>query len=141
MNYNSCHEDDEEEEEEDEHSKDLHHQPPVGGDGLKIPKNEMNVKLSSRVEYQLSQHSLQDLVVTKLDVESSVVNVVVDPGHHLLLLLHHGGQLAEDAPQLHDGALNGVHGVRPTRVVLVLVLIDGGELLRAAHVDHSVSSL
>ena len=42
MNYNSCHEDDEEEEEEDEHSKDLHHQPPVGGDGLKIPKNKMN---------------------------------------------------------------------------------------------------
>ena len=93
------------------------------------------------MEYQLSQHSLQDLVVTKLDVESSVVNVVVDPGHHLLLLLHHGGKLAEDAPQLHDGALNGVHGVRPTRVVLVLVLIDGGELLRAAHVDYSVSSL
>ena len=93
------------------------------------------------MEYQLSQHSLQDLVVTKLDVESSVVNVVVDPGHHLLLLLHHGGQLAEDAPKLHDGALNSVHGVRPARVVLVLVLIDGGELLRAAHVDHSVSSL
>ena len=49
------------------------------------------------MEYQLSQHSLQDLVVTKLDVESSVVNVVVDPGHHLLLLLHHGGKLAEES--------------------------------------------
>ena len=55
---NSCHEDDEEEEEEDEHSKDLHHQPPVGGDGLKIPKNKMNVNVLSGVESISTQLTL-----------------------------------------------------------------------------------
>jgi len=103
----SRHKDDKEKEEEDEHSKDLDHQPPVGCDRLEI---------------------LQDFVMAQLNIESSVVNVVVNPGDHLLLLLHHGGELAEDASKLDDGALDGVHSIRPAGVVLVLIVVDGGEL-------------
>ena len=78
--------------------------------------------------------------MAQFNIESSVVDVVVDPGDHFLLLLHHGGQLAEDASKLDDGALNGVHGISPAGVVLVLVVVDGGKL-RPSHVDHGVSTL
>jgi len=116
----SCHEDNEEEEEEDEDPEDLDHQPSIGGDGLKI---------------------LQNLLVAKVDVIRDVVDILLDAVHHLLLLLHYGGQLGEDASKLNDGALNSVHCVGPARVVVVLVMVDGGKLLRATHVAQGISSM
>ena len=90
--------------------------------------------------YSKLWHPLQDFVMAQFDVESSVVDVVVNPGNHLLLLLHHGGQLTKDASKLNDGALNSVHCVGPARVVVVLVMVDGGKL-RPSHLDHGVSTL
>ena len=78
--------------------------------------------------------------MAQFNIESSVINVVVNPGDHLFLLLHHSGQLAEDAPKLNNGALDGVHGVGPAGVVLVLVVVDGGQL-GPSHVNHSVATL
>ena len=87
------------------------------------------------------RHSLQNLCVAKVDVIRDVVDIDLESGHHLLLFLHYGGQLGEDASKLNDGALNSVHCVGPARVVVVLVMVDGGKLLRATHVDQGISSM
>ena len=84
---------------------------------------------------------LQNLLVAKVDVIRDVVDILIDVVHHLLLLLHYGGQLGEDASKLNDGALNSVHCVGPARVVVVLVMVDGGKLLRATHVDQGIFSM
>jgi hypothetical protein len=45
---------------------------------------------------------LEDLIMTELHIEEGVLHVGVNPLHHLLLLLHHVGQLTHTHKYKHQ---------------------------------------
>jgi len=77
--------------------------------------------------------------MTELNVEECVLDVGVNPLDHLLLFLHHVGQLGKYSAKLDNGALDGVHGVGPGAVVFITLVLHVG-LHSTAHVNGDGST-
>lgn len=60
--------------------------------------------------------------MSRFDVHLGVLDVTVDPTDGLVLLLDHVRQLLEDTAQLHDGALDVVHGLGTLRHVRIRLI-------------------